>query len=213
MTKPKRRFGRFHLWVGTLVDPRNGGRLDLCGMTKSRLKKPIQRQRQKPPVGKGLGAQTWLMKSEPDVYSAAQWQRDGATWWEGVRNYQARNFMTQSMRVGDTVLFYHSSCEEPGIYALGRVSQLAKPDPTQFNPQSLYFDESSTRDNPRWSCVQVEFKKLLRRPILLAEIRAISELKNMVLLKASRLSIQPVTQEESRVLLNMGESLKNRSMN
>jgi len=147
----------------------------------------------------------WLMKSEPDVYSAQRWEKDKQTLWEGVRNYQARNFMSQQMQVGDTVLFYHSSCEKPGIYAIGKVSKQAEPDPSQFDAKSEYFDEKSTREKPRWLCVQVAFEKHLTRPILLEDIRKEKKLAGMVLLKASRLSIQPVLPEEAKILFEMAK--------
>lgn len=139
----------------------------------------------------------WLMKSEPEVYSIDTLAEQGDSLWEGVRNYQARNFMTQEMSVGDLFLFYHSSCEPPGVAGLGRIKAAAVPDPTQFDKKSEYFDPKSTRENPRWSCVRVEFKEKFDRLVTLAEIRADKALKKMPLLRpGQRLSIQPVTKQE-----------------
>jgi len=145
----------------------------------------------------------WLMKSEPDEFSiddlvAAPKQ---TTNWFGVRNYQARNFMRDDMQVGDPVLFYHSSCPEPGIYGIAEVARLAYPDPTQFDPKSDYYDPKSTRDNPRWLHVDV---KLVRktRPILLDELRAHKPLADMVILRrGNRLSITPVQPAEWKYIM------------
>jgi len=147
----------------------------------------------------------WLMKSEPDEFSiddlvAAPGQ---TTNWFGVRNYQARNFMRDDMKVGDPVLFYHSSCPEPGIYGIAEVSRLAYPDPTQFDPKSDYYDPKSTRANPRWLHVDV---KLVRktRPILLEELRAHKALADMVILRrGNRLSITPVTPAEWKYITGL----------
>lgn len=136
---------------------------------------------------------SWLIKSEPEVYSIDDLKRDGKTGWEGVRNYQARNFM-KDMKVGDTVLFYHSSCDEPGIYGIATVSKTAFPDPLQFDPKSEYYDEAATKAEPRWMAVELKFNKKLTNPLLLDRIRSIKALKNMKLLqKGSRLSVQPVS--------------------
>lgn len=148
----------------------------------------------------------WLMKSEPEVYSAQKWEKDGKTLWEGVRNYQARNYMIVDMKIGDTVLFYHSNCEKPGIYAVGTVTQLAQPDPTQFNKKSEYYDEKSSRENPRWKCVEVTFERHLQNPVLLETIKRQKKLESMILLRASRLSVQPVTKAEAIALLAMSGS-------
>ena len=105
--------------------------------------------------------QCWLMKSEPDAYSIQNLQKEGKSWWEGVRNYQARNFMTQTMKVGDPVLFYHSSTEPAGVAGLARVCAAAQPDKLQFNKKSEFFDPKATQSKPNWFCVQVEFEKIL----------------------------------------------------
>ncbi|SFU35758.1 EVE domain-containing protein [Pseudoduganella namucuonensis] len=137
----------------------------------------------------------WLMKSEPDEMSIddALAAPKHTVPWFGVRNYQARNFMRDGMRVGDGVLFYHSSCPQPGIAGIAEVASAAYPDDTQFDPASHYYDAKATREQPRWMMVDV---KALRKTRLLplAELRAVPELEDMALLqKGSRLSITPVT--------------------
>jgi predicted RNA-binding protein with PUA-like domain len=137
----------------------------------------------------------WLMKSEPDEVSiddlAAAPNQTLA--WFGVRNYQARNFMRDAMNIGDGVLFYHSSCPQPGVAGLAKVASKAIPDATQFDPKSPYFDAMSTPANPRWVNVQVAFVQ--KTPLIsLAAMRAEPALADMVVLqKGSRLSITPVT--------------------
>jgi predicted RNA-binding protein with PUA-like domain len=138
----------------------------------------------------------WLMKSEPSEFSIDDLVRDGSVPWFGVRNYQARNFMRDQMRVGDGVLFYHSSCAEPGIAGLAEVGKLAYPDTTQFDPAGKYFDPKATPDNPRWYNVDVRLVKKTRL-MPLSEIRGYAELANMRLLqRGNRLSITPVDPDE-----------------
>jgi predicted RNA-binding protein with PUA-like domain len=140
----------------------------------------------------------WLMKSEPDECSiddvlAAPGK---TTPWSGVRNYQARNFMLKEMRVGDGVLFYHSSCPEPGIAGIAEVASAAYPDQTQFDPKSDYYDAKATRKEPRWFNVDVRALKKTRL-VPLAELKSQKALRNMVTLRpGNRLSITPVTQTE-----------------
>ncbi|MGI9305900.1 MAG: EVE domain-containing protein [Gammaproteobacteria bacterium] len=142
----------------------------------------------------------WLFKSEPGEYSIDALAQDRRDWWTGVRNYQARNFM-RDMRPGDGALFYHSSCAEPGVYGAAKVSAAAAPDPTQFDPQSEYYDPKATPAAPRWFCAQIEFVKKFARPLLLSAIRQIPELAEMhILRRGSRLSITPVTAAEWRVI-------------
>ncbi|HEY3537429.1 MAG: EVE domain-containing protein [Trinickia sp.] len=144
----------------------------------------------------------WLMKSEPDEASIDDLATASSRTlpWTGVRNYQARNFMRDTMQLGDGVLFYHSSCPEPGIAGIARVVSGAYPDPTQFDPKSVYFDPKSTRESPRWMLVDVEFVKKI--PLIsLAELRKHRELADMrVLAKGNRLSITPVTEAEWRFI-------------
>jgi len=144
----------------------------------------------------------WLMKSEPDEFSIDDLARakHQTTAWFGVRNYQARNFMRDGMRVGDRAFFYHSSCPEPGVAGIVEVSRAAYPDVTQFDPASEYFDPKSTRDAPRWLNVDV---KLVRKTRLvpLAELRDVRGLEDMVLLRrGNRLSITPVTPAEWKIV-------------
>ena len=136
----------------------------------------------------------WLMKSEPDEVSIDDaLAAPGATVaWTGVRNYQARNFMRDGMQVGDGVLFYHSSCPEPGIAGIARVASGVKPDPTQFDPKSPYYDAASKPDAPRWLLVDVQAVRKTRL-LPLPELREKPELADMVVLrKGNRLSITPV---------------------
>ena len=136
----------------------------------------------------------WLMKSEPSEFSIddlANMPKRTIAWF-GVRNYQARNFMRNQMKVGDQVFFYHSSCPEPGIAGLAKITTLAYPDETQFDAKSKYYDEKATRENPRWFNVDVTFVK--KTPLIgLPELRSHSALANMrILQKGNRLSITPV---------------------
>lgn len=149
----------------------------------------------------------WLVKSEPDVYSIEDFAREKRTLWEGVRNYQARNFL-RSMKHGEGVLFYHSSCDEVGVAGVGRVnSREALPDKLQFDPKSEYFDEKSSRENPRWYAPELAFERKFPSVVTLSEIKGLSSLKKMELLKkGSRLSVQPVTEEEFRVIIKLGQS-------
>ncbi|MEW5788255.1 MAG: EVE domain-containing protein [Pseudomonadota bacterium] len=143
----------------------------------------------------------WLMKSEPSEFSIDDLARDGSVAWFGVRNYQARNFMRDQMKVGDGVLFYHSTCEAPGVAGLAEVSRLAYPDETQFEAGGKYFDAKATRENPRWFNVEVRFVK--KTPLLsIADMRACPELANMrILAKGNRLSITPVDPDEWTFIL------------
>ena len=146
------------------------------------------------------------MKSEPDECSVddALEMPDHVVPWFGVRNYQARNFMRDAMRIGDGVLFYHSSCPEPGIAGIARVASGVRPDPTQFDPASVYHDPASRPEKPRWSAVDVRHVETFPRVIPLAELKAnpaLSELE--VVRKGSRLSVMPVTPAQWRAVLKM----------
>ena len=150
----------------------------------------------------------WLMKSEPDECSIDDLARTPSQRvpWFGVRGWQARNFMRNDMRIGDGVLFYHSSCAVPGIYGLAEVASDPYPDETQFDPESPYYDEKSRRDRPRWYLVDV---KLVRktRPLPLAEMRQTPAIASMqVLRRGNRLSITPVTPEEWAEVLKLLET-------
>lgn len=147
----------------------------------------------------------WLMKSEPDAFSLQDLKKDKTTWWEGVRNYQARNFMINDMKVGDLVLFYHSNANPPGVAGIAEVSKPAAPDQTALDPKSEYYDEKSTPENPRWMCVQVKFKKLFKNYVSLDQIRSTKGLEDMLVLKrGQRLSIQPVTAKEFQIIEKLG---------
>jgi predicted RNA-binding protein with PUA-like domain len=150
----------------------------------------------------------WLMKSEPDEVSVddALAAPRSTVPWTGVRNYQARNFMRDQMRVGDGVLFYHSSCAEPGIVGIARVASTAYPDPTQFEPRSPYFDPASRPASPRWILVDVQVQKKTRN-LTLPELRADPELQDLVVLKkGNRLSITPVEPRHWKIILKrLGE--------
>ena len=147
----------------------------------------------------------WLMKSEPSecsVQSVLAMPEHRVDWF-GIRNYQARNFMRDEMNIGDEVLFYHSSCKEPGVAGLARVASEVHPDETQFDPTSEYYDPKSTRENPRWVCVDIEV--LEECPVLgIAELRQHPELAEMqILKKGNRLSITPLTEDEYRFIIRL----------
>ena len=144
----------------------------------------------------------WLMKSEPDEVSIDDLARAPRQTvpWTGVRNYQARNFMRDQMAVGDGVLFYHSSCPEPGIAGLATVASTAYPDETQFDPDSKYHDPKSTRESPRWLHLDVKLDRKTRL-LSLKEMRSLPQLATMRVLQAgNRLSITPVTPQEWRAV-------------
>jgi predicted RNA-binding protein with PUA-like domain len=150
----------------------------------------------------------WLMKSEPDEFSIDDLAKAPrrTTPWFGVRNYQARNFMRDGMRVGDRAFFYHSSCPEPGVAGIVEIARLAYPDATQFDPKSAYYDPKSTRDAPRWVNVDV---KLVRktRLVTVAMLRETPGLEDMVTLRrGNRLSITPVTPAEWRIVERLAGS-------
>ncbi len=147
----------------------------------------------------------WLMKSEPEDFSIDDLARVGVEPWTGVRNYQARNFM-RSMKLGDGVLFYHSNTEVPGVYGLAEVAATAYPDPTQFDPDSKYYDEKSTREEPRWGLVDVRYVRTLKRPITLDDMRAQAEKLGeefALIRKGNRLSVLPVTAAQWKIILSL----------
>ena len=145
----------------------------------------------------------WLMKSEPDEFSIDALARKRTEPWSGVRNYQARNYLRQ-MKVGDGVLFYHSSCAEPGVVGVAEVATEAHPDPTQFDPKSDYFDAKSPRTEPRWSLVDVRFKRKLKRVITLTELKGCDELKDLILIRpGNRLSVLPVSKAQWDFILGL----------
>ncbi len=135
----------------------------------------------------------WLLKSEPDVFSIDDLKSQGKTPWEGVRNYTARNSMRDAMKVGDLAIFYHSSAEPPGAAGLARVCSAPYPDPSQFDRKSPYYDAGSTRDEPRWILVDVQFVEKFPELVPLAALKADPALKEMLVVqRGQRLSVQPV---------------------
>ena len=142
-----------------------------------------------------MAKQYWLMKSEPDVYSIDDLERDGSTHWEGIRNYKARNNM-RDMRVGDEVLFYHSNAKPPGVAGLARVKKEAYPDHFAFEKKSKYYDAKSDPDDPRWSMVDIEFVAKADEVLGLPEIKNDAKLADMELVRYGRLSVQSVTKAE-----------------
>ena len=146
----------------------------------------------------------WLMKSEPDAYSIDDLKTEKTTHWDGIRNYQARNMMRDSMKKGDQVLFYHSSCPQPGVVGVMTVCRESYPDHTAFDPDSKYYDPKSSEENPRWVMVDVKYKRKLKRTITLSEIKDSPELQGMALVKkGNRLSIMPLNAEEFETILSM----------
>ena len=147
----------------------------------------------------------WLMKTEPDTFSIDDLERVGVEPWNGVRNYQARNHM-RAMQPGDGVFLYHSSCAVPGIAGLATVASAAYPDPTQFDKKSDYYDEKSTREDPRWSLVDVKFDRKLRQPITLEDIKAHADALGedfALVRRGNRLSVLPVTAAQWKQLLKL----------
>jgi predicted RNA-binding protein with PUA-like domain len=148
----------------------------------------------------------WLLKSEPEVFSFDDlWRAKGrTTFWDGVRNFQARNLLRSELRVGDEVLFYHSSADPSGIAGLARVLRAGRPDPSQFDPRDPHYDPASKPEEPRWFGVEIQATRRLPRFLPLEELRAEPGLRGMVLLaRGSRLSVQPVTGPQWRVVLRL----------
>lgn len=149
----------------------------------------------------------WLMKSEPSTFSLDDLRRspNQTTSWDGVRNYQARNFM-RAMAVGDHVLFYHSNAEPPAVVGVAKVVKTAYPDSTQFDKRDKHYDPDSIPSQPRWDMVDIKYVKAFRRALTLDELRKEIKLRGMVLLqKGSRLSVQPVTPLEWKHIITLAE--------
>ena len=149
-------------------------------------------------------AKCWLMKSEPGSFSIDDLARDGKTAWEGVRNYQARNFMRDEMRLGDPVLFYHSNADPTGVAGLARVASASYPDRSALDPKSRYYDEKASEDDPRWFLVDIEYVETFPRVVTLDELRRTPGLEKMLLINKSRLSVQPVTRAEYDIVVRLG---------
>lgn len=150
--------------------------------------------------------QYWLMKSEPETFSIDDLKNAPykTTSWEGVRNYQARNFMRDNMRKGDLVFFYHSNCKIPGIVGIAEIIKESYPDYTALNPESDYYDPKATTENPRWFMVDIKFKEKFKSIISLETLRAIPELKDLALVRqGNRLSVMPVSKKEWETILQL----------
>lgn len=152
-----------------------------------------------------MGRQYWLFKSEPDVYSIHDLERDGSTEWDGVRNYRVRNFMRDKMTVGDGVLYYHSNTDVLGVYGLAEVSGPAHPDPSQFEVGNKYHDPKSDPEDPRWWCVDVSHQETFSQPVTREAMKETPGLEEMwVLKRGMRLSITPVTKREFEIITRLG---------
>lgn len=145
--------------------------------------------------------QYWLVKSEADVYSIDDLRRDGSTSWDGVRNYQARNFMRDQMKLGDLVLFYHSNSEPTGVAGIAKVCKLAHADVTAFDKKSEYHDPKATKDEPIWCAVDVAFVEKFPNVVTLEQLKSETRLKSMgVLQRGQRLSVMPVSAEHFAIV-------------
>ena len=148
--------------------------------------------------------QYWLMKSEPDTYSIDDLQSFGVDHWDGIRNYQVRNFFRDQMQVGDQAFFYHSNCKVPGIVGTMEIASKAYPDHTAFDPNEKYFDSKSDPVNPRWFMVDVRYIRHLDRMITLGELRLQKQIADMKLLqRGNRLSVLPLSKREWQYILDM----------
>ncbi len=148
----------------------------------------------------------WLLKTEPEVYSIDDLRRDRSTCWDGVRNYQARNFMRDQMRLGDEVFIYHSNAAPPGIAGLARVSRTAYADATALDPKDSHYDPKSTPENPIWMMVDVAFVRKLPRVVSLEEIKANKGLGGMLLVqRGQRLSVLPVEAKHFELILKLAD--------
>lgn len=153
----------------------------------------------------------WLCKSEETCYSIADLERDGRAGWDSVRNYQARNFMRDQMKVGDLVLYYHSNADPTGVAGIARVSRTGVADPTQFDPRSEFHDPKSTKDDPTWIMVEVEFVERFRGVVTLESLRKEPSLVGMtVLARGNRLSVMPCDPDHFRIVRSMGRALGKR---
>ncbi len=148
----------------------------------------------------------WLMKSEPDVYGIDDLERDGSAPWDGVRNYQARNFMRDEMKLGDKVLFYHSNAKPPGVAGIAEIVVESHPDPTQWDKKSHYYDPKSPKDDPRWFLVDVGFVSKFPAVVPLDDLKETPGLEEMLVIKRGmRLSVQPVTKQQFDIVAKLGK--------
>lgn len=146
----------------------------------------------------------WLFKSEPGAYSYDDLVEDGEAEWDGVRNFQARNHLRDDIKKGDGVLFYHSSTNPKGVVGTATVVRSGYPDDTAWDPKSDHPDPKSTPDSPIWYMVDIKAEALFSHPVTLAEVKSTPGLENMALVKNTRLSVQPVTPDEWRIVNEMG---------
>jgi len=152
-----------------------------------------------------MAKQYWLLKSDFESYSIDDLKRDKTTAWTGVRNYTARNFMRDSMKVGDKALFYHSNANPPGVVGICEIASGPIPDETAFDPKDSHFEPKATPANPIWGAVEIKYIKHLKNPITIDELRKMKGLEKMVILqKGSRLSITPVTEKEWEIVTKQG---------
>jgi predicted RNA-binding protein with PUA-like domain len=153
-----------------------------------------------------MATKYWLMKSEPNAYSIDDLVKDKKTYWDGVRNYQARNFMRDDMRKGDKVLFYHSNTKPPAVVGICEIVKEGYPDFTAFDPEAKHFDPKSKEDKPTWIMVDIKIIKKLNRPVALEEIKENSKLQKMRLVqKGNRLSVMPVEKNEFEEIIKMSK--------
>lgn len=145
----------------------------------------------------------WLLKSEPDVYSIDDLARDRTTHWDSIRNFQARNFIRDDMKPGDRAFFYHSSTKPPGVAGIVEIASEGYADPSARDPKSDYYDAAATDDDPRWYMVDVRFVRKFPTLLSLDELKANPALADMVLLKRSRLSVQPVDRRHFDIIVGM----------
>jgi predicted RNA-binding protein with PUA-like domain len=149
----------------------------------------------------------WLFKSEPGSYSIDDLKSDKKTHWDGIRNYQARNFIRDDMKKGDLVIFYHSNAEPTAAVGICEIVKEAYPDHTSFDPDSKYFDAKSKKDNPAWMMVDVKYKKKFKNPVELSAIKSNPKLKDMRLVqRGNRLSLFPIEKKEFEEILRMAEN-------
>lgn len=151
----------------------------------------------------------WLLKTEPTSFSIHDLEKapKKTTFWEGVRNYQARNFLRDSIKKGDEVFIYHSNTDEPGIMGTAKVVKEGYPDDSQYNPKSKYYDSASTPEKPRWYLIDIQHQNTFKKPLSLHTLRNFDELSKMTLLqKGSRLSVQPVSEAEWKTILKMAKT-------
>lgn len=151
----------------------------------------------------------WLMKSEPDVFSIQDLEASGMTGWDGVRNYQARNYLRDGIKVGDGVLFYHSSTHQSGISGIAEVVRGGYPDDTAFDPTNAHFDPKSNPARPTWYRVDLKFVRAFPSVLSIQTLRKTPGLQKMVLFRNGRLSVQPITKKEWMIIMRLADTVLN----